>query len=451
MILITGLVFLSFYAFASSSNLIKNGNFTENLINLTTVPANGNFNTNGRWTLLLASDGGAVARVENRTVKIEIQKAGAESWAEQLIQAPITLEHNSIYKVSFEARASFPRNIEVKLGGTADVGWVAYDPGTGDAGGKVFGLTTEMKEYEFTFTMMHPTDNKARFEFELGLATGTVWIKNVNLEKIGVVELQSSTPTTLSTSVLTNVKSWKLVWDDEFNGSKIDTSKWSFEIGNGTNGWGNNELEYYTPDNAYLKDGNLVIEAKKQKIVVNGKTYDYTSARMTTENKFSFEYGKIAFRAELPEGQGIWPAVWMLGDNFKTVGWPACGEIDLMELIGNKPGTVYGTIHGPISGGPGIGASYTLPDGKTFADAFHTFTVIWNKEAIGFYVDGHLYNFITKSWVDYHYGNSEWVYNHKFFLILDVAVGGNWPGNPNSTTQFPQKMKIDYIRVYKGE
>ena len=246
---------------------------------------------------------------------------------------------------------------------------------------------------------------------------------------------------------------WKLVWSDEFNGSNgspIDQSKWVSEVGG--KGWGNHELEYYTsrPQNLYIQDGNLVIQARRENYAgLDRMSRNYTSARLKTAGKFSQAYGRFEARIKIPSGQGMWPAFWMLGDDIETVGWPACGEIDIIENIGKEPSTVYGSIHGPgFVGDVGIKARYTLPAKRRFADDFHVFAVEWEPNAIRFYVDDDLYATRTRS--DLRPG-WKWVFDHPFFVILNLAVGGDWPGNPDSSTVFPQTMLVDYVRVYQQE
>jgi beta-glucanase (GH16 family) len=243
---------------------------------------------------------------------------------------------------------------------------------------------------------------------------------------------------------------WKLVWSDEFDGpagSAVDSNKWAFDVGG--NGWGNNELETYTSRtaNAYRDGGQLVIKALKETLTgPDNITRNYTSARLLTRNKFSQAYGRFEARIKIPYGQGIWPAFWMLGDNIGTVGWPNCGEIDIMENIGKEPTIVHGTFHGPgYSGGNGVTAAYSLPSGQ-FSDDFHTFAVEWEPNVMRFYVDGLLYK--TRTPADLPAGTT-WVFDHPFFIILNVAVGGAWPGNPDATTVFPQQMLVDYVRIYQ--
>jgi beta-glucanase (GH16 family) len=244
---------------------------------------------------------------------------------------------------------------------------------------------------------------------------------------------------------------WNLVWSDEFNpanGSSVDSSKWVAESGG--NGWGNQELEYYTtrPQNAFEEDGNLVIKVLEEKYTgADGVTRNFTSARLKTQGKFSQKYGRFEARIKVPYGKGIWPAFWMLGDDIEKKGWPKCGEIDIMENIGKEPSTVHGTIHGPgYSGGKGIGAPFELPAGQRFADDFHVFAIEWEPKAIRFYVDDYLYETRTPADLP---TKAKWVYQHPFFMLLNVAVGGGWPGNPDGSTTFPQTMLVDYVRVYR--
>ena len=245
---------------------------------------------------------------------------------------------------------------------------------------------------------------------------------------------------------------WILVWSDEFNGADgtpPDPAKWVLESGG--KGWGNNELESYTtrPENAFQQGGNLVITVLKEEFKgSDGIARNYTSARLKTQGKFSQLYGRFEARIKIPRGQGMWPAFWMLGNNIdKPGGWPGSGEIDIMENIGKEPALVHGTIHGPgYSGDKGPTAAYALPDRRPFADDFHVYALEWQRKAIRFYVDDHLY--ATRTRHDLPKG-TKWVYNHPFFLLLNVAVGGSWPGNPDATTVFPQTMLVDYVRVYR--
>jgi beta-glucanase (GH16 family) len=243
---------------------------------------------------------------------------------------------------------------------------------------------------------------------------------------------------------------WILVWSDEFsgsNGSAPDSSKWTIETGG--DGWGNHELEYYTnrPQNTQIQNGSLVITALKETYTgKDGVTRNYTSGRMKTAGKFEQQFGRFEARIKIPYGQGMWPAFWMLGNNSGPVGWPGCGEIDIMENIGKEPAIAHGTIHGPgYSGADGIGSSFSLAKGR-FADDYHLYAVEWELNVIRFYVDSNLY--ATRTPADLPQG-TKWVYDHPFFIILNVAVGGDWPGAPDNATVFPQTMLVDYVRVYK--
>jgi beta-glucanase (GH16 family) len=249
-------------------------------------------------------------------------------------------------------------------------------------------------------------------------------------------------------------QTWTLIWSDEFNGpsgSAVDSTKWVFDIGG--SGWGNNELEYYTNStrNASMDgNGNLVITAIKETLPRKNRCWygqcQYSSARIKTKMKFEQSYGRFEARIQVPYGQGLWPAFWMLGNNIDAVSWPNCGEIDIMENIGREPSTVHGTIHGPgYSGANGIGAAYVLPSGA-FSDGFHVFAVEWEPNAIRWYVDGNLYQSRTPADLP---GGAVWIFDHPFFMLLNVAVGGFWPGSPDATTTFPQRMYVDYVRVYQ--
>lgn len=245
---------------------------------------------------------------------------------------------------------------------------------------------------------------------------------------------------------------WKLVWSDEFNsvdGSLPDLAKWDFDTGG--NGWGNKELETYTSrlENVQQRGGNLVITAIRERYTgLDAMTRSYTSARLTTKGQFAQAYGRFQARMKLPLGKGIWPAFWMLGANNDAVRWPACGEIDMMENIG-EPGRIYSTLHGPgYSGAKGISAPYDLPAGEGVNTDFHVYAVEWEPERIRFYLDDKL--IVERTPKDLPPG-TKWVYDHPFFLILNVAVGGEWPGYPDETTMFPQSMLVDYVRVYRKE
>ena len=234
------------------------------------------------------------------------------------------------------------------------------------------------------------------------------------------------------------------LWNDEFDGESIDTSKWNFEIGTGASGWGNNEWEYYTSrkENAYIKDGVLHIRAQKE----DYKGSKYTSARMLTKGKFAFKYGTVEARIALPVGKGIWPAFWMLGDNFDKVGWPACGEIDIIEAV-NSENIVYGTNHWANGSEYATYGNNTgnYRDQKHEMDItqFHTYKFTWDEKYIRMFVDDFMYHEIL---IEGNKGDTE-EFHKPFFFLLNVAVAGNWPGFEVDDTQFPNEMLVDYIRV----
>ena len=245
---------------------------------------------------------------------------------------------------------------------------------------------------------------------------------------------------------------WTLAWSDEFNGSAgatVDSTKWVADTGG--HGWGNQERQYYTPGaNAALDgSGNLVITARVSTDSSRQCWYGvcgYTSARLKTKGRFEATYGRFEARIRVPRGQGIWPAFWMLGANIDQVGWPQCGEIDVMENIGREPRIVHGTVHGPgYSGANGIGGAYTLTN-AALADDFHVFTVEWTPGEIRWLIDGTEYRRLTPAELP---SGATWVFNHPFFMLLNVAVGGAWPGEPDASTPLPQQMLVDYVRVYR--
>lgn len=242
-----------------------------------------------------------------------------------------------------------------------------------------------------------------------------------------------------------------LVWSDEFNGpdgSPPDPAKWHM-VSQGS-GFGNDELQYYTqrPMNVYQEKGNLVITARKEKYVSpDGIKRAYTSARLETKGLFEQQYGRVEARIKLPGGQGIWPAFWMMGSSYKDVDWPACGEIDIMEKVGFEPSTVHGTLHAEGFSGPNsISGQYTLPDHARFSDDFHRFAIEWELGEIRFYVDDVLYETQNEHTIP---AKGRWGFDHPFFVLLNVAVGGQWPGSPDKSTAFPASMLVDYVRVYR--
>lgn len=248
-------------------------------------------------------------------------------------------------------------------------------------------------------------------------------------------------PTTGFTSP-TSYTGMTLLWEDNFDGSTLNAANWTHETGTGSNGWGNNELQHYRSENTTFQDGHLIITAKEESF--NGS--DYTSSRIISKDKFEFRYGRIDIRAALPQGQGMWPALWMLGANFETVGWPACGEIDIMEKVGGtgKENEIHGTVHWQNAGeNANFGRSTNLATNTT--NQFHVYSIEWNSTSIRWMVDDVEYNVVdtTPAELD--------EFRRSFFFIMNVAVGGTWPGNPSASTAFPQHMIVDYFRVFQAD
>jgi len=305
-------------------------------------------------------------------------------------------------------------------------------------------LTPGEQSATITVEIIADTWKEADEEFKVVLSNPTN-ATLVTSEGLGTIRNEDTEIMTSDDGYITpdNYPGLNLVWSDEFDAECLNLLDWTHELGN--SGWGNNELQYYTDrkDNSYLQNGNLIIEAKEESF----GTANYTSARLVTQNKKSFAFGRIDIRAILPEGQGIWPALWMLGSNFQNVGWPACGEIDIMELVGHQPSTTHGTAHwGPQgqSWSYNDGDPYNLTGGKKFSDEYHVFSIIWEPGKIEWYVNDNKFFTISPSTV-----NGTYPFDQEFFFIFNIAVGGNWPGNPDNSTVFPQRMLVDYIRVFQ--
>jgi beta-glucanase (GH16 family) len=287
-----------------------------------------------------------------------------------------------------------------------------------------------LKEADETFTVVLSNAKNAT----MSVNTGTATIRNDDT----YVFIPSDGYTTPETYT-----GYDKVWQDEFSGTTLDLTSWGFDVGGG--GWGNNELQYYTnnrPENVFIDNGKLVIQAKKESFSGNA----YTSTRLLTKGKREFTYGRIDIRAKLPVANGIWPALWMLGKKIDQTSWPACGEIDIMELVGKEPNRVHGTMHwgANTAGHQSYGTNYTLQSG-TYADKFHVFSMLWEADKIEIFMDDISYCKFDKTRV----GSAAYPFNEPFFLIFNVAVGGTWPGSPDASTVFPQQMVVDYVRVFK--
>jgi len=289
---------------------------------------------------------------------------------------------------------------------------------------------TEVDE-DFTIRLFDPVNATLRRE------SITVTVKDDDASSV------SSTAPSSGYSSPISYPGMNLLWSNEFVSDELDSDEWTWEIGNGNNGWGNRELQYYREENTAIDGGNLVITAREEQI----GGHPYTSSRIITKDKVEFQYGRIDIRAAMPQGQGLWPALWMLGANIDDVGWPACGEIDIMELVGHEPGTVHGTAHfgANTSEHRYLGRGKDLNGDDTFADEFHVFSLVWERDIVKWYLDGEVYNTLSPSQVS----PAAWPFNKKFFMIFNVAGGGQWPGYPDATTTFPQQMHVDYIRVFQ--
>jgi beta-glucanase (GH16 family) len=277
----------------------------------------------------------------------------------------------------------------------------------------------------------------------IGIATLAVVLAVGGCQTSASVSTPGSTPSGSSS---------KLIWSDDFSGTAgalPSSSKWSFETG--ANGWGNQELECYTDASGNAQtdgDGHLVISAIRQPghRCSDGGITDYTSARITTEHKFTAKYGRLEVRAKVPTSSGTWPAFWALGSNIDSVNWPEAGEIDVMEIVGNHPTVIHGTLHGPKAGGASFSVGTSWDTGHDLGDAYHVYAADWTPTSITFSVDGHTYGGVTQAQVQRAGGT--WVFNHEFYLLLNLAVGGNYPGNPDGSATWPQRYVIDYVRVY---
>jgi len=328
-----------------------------------------------------------------------------------------------------------------------------------DNSGKVTveAMATDAVLYEFDMgTSSNDTgsSNDGRFDFvyeNTGMYTVEVKAygdsgRFIKAQKL--INVISGDPSTSGEGYVTPIsyEGWNLICNDEFDGTVLDLSSWSFQNGNGCPdlcGWGNNELEYYRAENSWVVNGVLTIEARQENFQNNA----YTSSKLISQGKKAFKYGRVDVRAQLPTGKGLWPAIWMLGSNINSVGWPSCGEIDIMEMVGGSGGEKisHGTAHWRNANNDHASQGNKRSSPVGLDQAFHVFSIIWNETEIKWLLDD----------VPYHTLNitgSEFEAFHKpFYMILNVAVGGNWPGNPSADTEFPTQMKVDYVRVFQEQ
>lgn len=376
-----------------------------------------------------------------------------------IIVEPVVLPQLSIENARFIEGSDTTSNvsIEVQLAGTSTgLVEVSYSIESGSAtlnedfSGDIAGILVfdeDAAEQEIHFTIIGDNNSEGDEDFTIQLsdpenATIRTTSSTVTVKDDDASSVSSSVPTAGYSSPI-SYPDMDLFWSNEFIGDELDSDEWTWEIGNGNDGWGNRELQYYRAENTSLEGGNLIITAKEENF--GGKFY--TSSRLISKDKVEFQFGRIDIRAAMPQGQGLWPALWMLGANIDEVGWPACGEIDIMELVGHEPGTVHGTAHFGASNSERrfLGRSKNLSGDDTFADEFHVFSIVWERGKVEWYLDGEVYNILSPSQVS----PAAWPFDKKFFMIFNIAVGGQWPGSPDNTTTFPQRMHVDYIRVFQ--
>ena len=352
-------------------------------------------------------------------------------------------EANSTF--SFDVRIDEAKTTEVQVQyATADGTALAGEDYIAASGSVVFAPGETKKTIDVSIIVDEWLEPDEYFIVSLSAPEGGYLRDNIQ-EAVGTIR-NDDTSIQISDEGYTtpdNYPGMSLVWGDEFEvAGAPDPAKWTYDLGNGSWGWGNNELQNYTssPENVTVQDGRLYIFARNEG--------GYTSARVKTQGIFDFQYGRVDIRAILPIGQGIWPALWMLGSDITTVGWPACGEIDIMELVGHQPRLVHGTFHwGPNNDerqyNGVIAPALEFPE--TFADEFHVFSLEWQEDEIKLLLDDQHYHTITPA----NMNGYEYPFNDAFFFIMNVAIGGNWPGDPDDTTPFPGFMAVDYIRVFQ--
>lgn len=353
---------------------------------------------------------------------------------------------DAVFSLEISLSGTHQTNAVVKFSGVAGTAVSPDDFEILTEGGQlIFAPGESKKSIKFKITGDEARELKEDFEVKffnplnanLAKTTAKITVEDDDNNTAGVV-----IPSGGATSP-TSYAGMNLVWADEFDAATVNKDFWNFETGTGSNGWGNNELQYYREDNTSILNGHLVITAKKQKF----GSSEYTSSRLTTKGKKAFKFGRIDIRAALPKGKGLWPALWMLGSNIDAVSWPACGEIDIMELTGDLPSRVLGTVHfgANTSQHQYITQPKYLSGNANFQDEFHVFSINWVADKIEFLVDNEVFHTITPASLN----GAPYPFNKPFFFIFNVAVGGNLPGNPDNLTGFPQHMIVDYVRVFQ--
>ncbi len=368
----------------------------------------------------------------------------------QMVSLLLTLfSASSCNQEEVDQRVLLPQNLEVTVEeGENGLVQVSFTADQANFFRVSFGAGNDMPELVSGNQSSYRYDSPGEYTIIVQAhATETDFIKEERSVTITEQMLGMGFPDSGFTSPMT-YEGYALVWNDEFEAQTL-SSDWVFEIGDGCPnlcGWGNNELQYYRRENTELKDGYLVVTAREENM--GGK--NYTSSRLKTQGQQNFQFGRIDIRAALPQGQGIWPAFWMLGENITEVPWPACGEIDIMEMIGGdadgRDNTVHGTLHWDNNGNyASDGGKLSLSDGAILKDNFHVYSLIWEENQITWLLDDEVFHSmdISPAAMD--------EFSEPFFLLINMAVGGNWPGNPDASTRFPQQLAVDYVRVFERE
>lgn len=426
-------------AAVDEENRIINGNFIDGI---------------DHWTTLHEFDGEANFTVENGLGKIEIIDLGVKvhpewnvpiSWSTQLVQENIPISRGYTYELTFDAYSSQPRPIEIEFTGLSGIE------------NKKFNLDRELQTFTYKFDYsLQSTDFD--FKFLLGNVAGENEEETLDSKHVIYLDNISFKPIKELDDSSDNEIDWTLSWNDEFDGDTLDLSKWKYDTGNyiqsndgeWVSGWGNNELQYYQPDNVYLQNGNLIIEARKEMITDEHDTYNYTSGKITTDSLFSQKYGRFEARMKLPEGQGFWPAFWLMPQDETYGGWASSGEIDIMENRGDQLDIVGAAVHygGGWPNNVHTAGEYHFPNDSSITD-FNVYSLEWEPGELRWYVNDELY-YKTNEWYS-DQGEYPAPFDQEFYIILNLAVGGWYGLEPNEETIFPSQVEVDYVRVYEGE
>lgn len=415
-----------------SENIVRNGDFSQGT---------------EHWETWDGEGGQSTFSVENGAGKMQIdQIAGMHpewnipiSWSNQLLQEGIPLTGGNVYELSFDISSTMERPIEVELNGLSNNPKQAFNLGTARETKRMEFSLFQDRELQLMFLLGNVVNGESTTENRPHELT----IDNVAITRIGGIG--DNEPE----------REWELIWNDEFTGTELDRSKWNMDTGNGFSsggeyfpGWGNNESQYYQEENVQVRDGNLVIRAEKDSVTDEHGTYDFTSGKVQTNGLFSQAYGRFEARMKLPEGQGYWPAFWMMPEEDIYGGWALSGEIDIMENRGSETDEVGAAIHygGQWPNNSYSGGAYNFPEGQLTTD-FNVYSLEWEPGELRWYVNGNLYTRLT----DWHSDNGEYPapFDQEFFLIMNLAVGGWYGGEPDGTTEFPGELLVDYVRVYE--